>query len=133
VLAWSFAECARYIESLAYYEGKPSTSIQEKQETEFLPRLQKCLLNVRSVQKPDVQTLLDNFGSFKQICTASEQQLLLCPGFGEKKAKRLHQIMNFPLNSSSSVAAASSSSSSSLKKAKTKNVDDDVDTAISGV
>jgi DNA excision repair protein ERCC-1 len=92
-------ECARYIESICQYEGRPSTVIQEKLETEFLPRVTKTLLNVRSLNKTDVSMLLDNFGNFQNICTASMQQLALCPGFGEKKVKRLHQIMNFPLNS----------------------------------
>lgn len=96
ILSSSNAECGRYLETLKSYENKPSASIQEKEETEFLPRLTKTLTSVRSVNKTDVLTLLDVFGSFSGICRASSEQLVLCPGIGEKKVKRLHQALHQP-------------------------------------
>jgi DNA excision repair protein ERCC-1 len=94
--AWSNMECARYLETFKSYEGKSSASIQEKEETEFMPRYTKILTAVRSVNKTDATTLLDVFGSFGNLCTASEQDLLLCPGIGEKKVKRLYQTLHQP-------------------------------------
>ena len=96
ISCWSYAECARYLETFKLYEGKAATAIQEKEETEFLPRLNKVLTNVKSVNKTDVVTLLDVFGSFRKICQAKEGQLVHCPGLGEKKVKRLHQVINEP-------------------------------------
>jgi len=96
ILAWSNAECARYLETFKAYEGKSATAIQEKVETEFLPKLTSVLTNVRSVNKTDVITLMDVFGSFGGICRASEQELVLCPGIGDKKVKRLHRALHEP-------------------------------------
>lgn len=96
ILAWSNAECARYLETFKAYEGKSAAAIQEKVETEFLPKLTSVLTNVRSVNKTDVITLLDVFGSFGNICRANEQELALCPGIGDKKVKRLHRALHEP-------------------------------------
>lgn len=98
ICAWSNIECARYLETLKSYENKSSSSIQAKEETEFLPRLSKVLTSVRSVNKTDVTTLLDVFGNFSNICNAQEQQLVLCPGLGEKKVKRLYAALHEPFN-----------------------------------
>lgn len=96
LLAWSNLECARYLETLKSYEGKSSTSIQEKVETEFLPKLTSILVQIRPINKTDVSTLLDAFGNFSSICAASEKNLILCPGIGDKKVKRLYSILHEP-------------------------------------
>ena len=96
ILAWSTEECARYLETLKIYESKSSSSIQEKVETEFLPKLTKVLTSVRSINKTDVATLLDTFGNLSNIINADEQHLMLCPGLGEKKVKRLYQAFHEP-------------------------------------
>ena len=97
ILAWSNAECARYIETFKAYEGKSAVSIQEKVETEFLPKLTSVLTNnIRSVNKTDVVTLLSMFGSFSGICQASEEELVQCPGIGDKKVKRLFRTLHEP-------------------------------------
>lgn len=96
ILAWSNAECARYLETFKVFEGKSAASIQEKVETEFMPRLTSILTNIRSVNKTDVTTMMGIFGTFGSICRASEEQLQMCPGLGEKKVKRLHKILHEP-------------------------------------
>jgi len=96
ILAWSTEECARYLETVKIYESKSSSSIQEKVETEFLPKLTKVLTSVRSINKTDVATLLDTFGNLSNIINADVQQLMLCPGLGEKKVRRLHQAFHEP-------------------------------------
>jgi DNA excision repair protein ERCC-1 len=96
VLAWSNAECARYIETFKAFEGKSAAAIQEKVETEFMPRLTSILTSIRSVNKTDVATLMGVFDAFGNICRASEEELAVCPGLGEKKVKRLHKILHEP-------------------------------------
>ena len=86
----------RYIETLKEYEGKPSTLIQEKVETEFVPRIAKILTSVKPINKTDANTLLDVFGNLSNVVNASEQQLVLVPGLGEKKVKKLHRAFNEP-------------------------------------
>lgn len=89
-------ECARYLETFKNYENKSSSSIQSREETEFLPRLQKVLTTVRSINKTDVTTLMDVFGTMSNICQASEVQLTMCPGLGGKKIKRLLEVLHEP-------------------------------------
>lgn len=103
VLSWSNQEAARYLETLRNYENKSSSSIQVKEETEFLPKLSKILTSVRSVNKTDVVTLLDVFGSFGSICAADQHQMMLCPGIGEKKMKRLHDALHAPFDRSANM------------------------------
>lgn len=96
ILAWSNEEAARYIETLKSYENKSSSSIQEKVEVDFMSKLNKVVTSVRSVNKTDTVTLLEVFGSLGNICGVDEQQLVLCPGIGEKKAKRLFRAIHEP-------------------------------------
>ena len=118
ILAWSNLECARYLETFKFYDGKSSSSIhiQERVETEFLPKMTQVLTNIRSINKTDVITLMDAFGTFRNICNADEHQLVLCPGLGEKKVKRLYQALHEPFiqsnkKQSNSFAASETSSS----------------------
>lgn len=97
ILTWSHLETARYIETFKCYESKSSTSIQEKVETGFAPNLTNVLTSVRSINKTDVTTLMSSFDNFRGICKAEEHHLILCPGIGEKKVKRLYQILHQPL------------------------------------
>ena len=94
ILAWSLEEAARYIESFHIYEGRSASHIQEKVENEFMPLMVKALTSVQGVNRSDVSTLLLSFGSLEDISQASELQLLLCPGIGYKKAKRLHSVLH---------------------------------------
>jgi DNA excision repair protein ERCC-1 len=118
ILASSNTECARYLETFKSYENKSSASIQQKEETEFLPRLTKVLTTVRSVNRTDVLTLLDVFGNLTNICSANEQQLVLCPGIGEKKVRRLHQALHQPFEKKAKKPSKAASES--------KKVDNDV-------
>lgn len=74
ILSWSDLECARlgnsqlitlkmtntwkqyrYLETYKEYELKSSVAIQEKVETEFVPRVTKVLTSVKSINKTDVR------------------------------------------------------------------------------
>ena len=68
--------------------------IQEKVENEFMPLMVKTLTSIKSVNRTDVSTLLNAFGSLADVCEADEQRLLLCPGIGDKKVKRLHDVLH---------------------------------------
>lgn len=98
IAAASNQECARYLETFKHFENKSSAAIQEKVETEFLPKLTRALTSVRSINKNDVQTLMDGFDTFGGICQSQQEQLVLCPGIGEKKAKRLFRALHEPFS-----------------------------------
>ena len=61
-----------------------------------VPKLQTLLTKANYINKTDVVTLLETFGNFRNICSATEQQMVLCPGIGEKKVKRLHRALHAP-------------------------------------
>jgi len=124
MLSWSNLEAARYLETLKAYENKPTASIQERVEDDFLPQVTKVMKHIPSVNKTDVLTLLQGFQNIRGVCAADEQQLLLCPGIGEKKVKRIYQALHTPFKKqkksmpsgsgyNDTYTASSSSSSSS--------------------
>ena len=61
-----------------------------------MPALTKTLTTVKPVNKTDVITLLDAFGTLKNITSADEATLLMCPGIGEKKVHKLFQVLHQP-------------------------------------
>ena len=94
MLTWSLSECARYIETYKIYEKKNAATIQEKLETDFIPRLQDCLTAIRSVNRTDASTLYRNYGSLKGIANAPMSELALCTGLGSKKVQRIHDVFH---------------------------------------
>ena len=112
IVCWSNQEGARYLETLKLYENKGSTSIQEKVETEVVPQLNKVLTTVRSVNKTDVMTLLNSFGTLAGICDANEDKLVLCPGLGDKKSKRLYEALHAPFHTSKQPSTRNNASGS---------------------
>jgi DNA excision repair protein ERCC-1 len=96
VLAWSWPEAARYIETLKAYENKSASLIKEKVDADFLPQANDVFTTVRSVNKTDVVTLLSTFGSVQGVLTASMEELSLCPGIGAKKVRHLLETFQEP-------------------------------------
>ncbi len=105
LLAWSEEECARYLESFKVFEHSDFYQIQQskKTETSYDEQVWQVLTKSRSLNKPDCQQLLLQFGNFKSIATASMEELQSCPGIGEKKVGRLFDALHKPF--SASVAA----------------------------
>ncbi|ETV87639.1 hypothetical protein H257_01143 [Aphanomyces astaci] len=99
LLAWSWKEAARYIETLKAYENKSAALIKEKVEGDFNSQLIDVLTTVRSVNKTDVLTLSGSFGSLRRIMNATEEELALCPGIGGKKVQQLLEAFNQPFHS----------------------------------
>ena len=77
--------------------ARPRSAIQQRLGDAYLPRVQDALTRVRPLNKTDVLTLLSTFGSVAGVFAATPQQLALCPGFGEKKVKRLLEVLQAPL------------------------------------
>ena len=98
VLAWSEEEAARYLETYKAFDGKDATLIQRRQHTNFADQAADFLGAVRSVNKTDAAQLLSQFGSIKALVSASMDELVLCPGIGEKKVKRLYDAFHKPFS-----------------------------------
>jgi DNA excision repair protein ERCC-1 len=88
---FSNAECGRYLETLKSYEKKPAEIIQKDLGTDYVSRATAALTTIRGVNRTDVKTLGDRFGSMAAVLQASEAELKACPGVGPVKAKRLFE------------------------------------------
>ena len=88
---FSNPECGRYLETLKSYEKKPAEIIQKELGTDYVSRATAALTTIRGVNRTDVKTLGDTFGSMASVLQASEAELKACPGVGPVKAKRLFE------------------------------------------
>ncbi|KAF8064639.1 ERCC1 [Scenedesmus sp. PABB004] len=100
ICAWSNEECARYIETLKAYEGRPAGGIMERTDPDYLGRLSGALGCVRGVNRADAAMLASRFGSLAEILTAEVEQLTACPGLGPVKARRLLEAFRQPFKRS---------------------------------
>ncbi|KAL4426156.1 hypothetical protein ABPG77_007438 [Micractinium sp. CCAP 211/92] len=89
ICGWSNQECARYLETFKSYENKPAEVIQKDLGTDYLSRINAALTTVRGVNRTDVKTLGDRFGSVAGIFKASAEELQACPGIGPTKEAAL--------------------------------------------
>ncbi|CBQ71488.1 related to dna excision repair protein ercc-1 [Sporisorium reilianum SRZ2] len=96
VIAWTADEAGRYIETYKSFEFKPPDLIKERVGEDFPSQITNVLTQVRGVNRTDVVTLLTRFGSFRGVVGAGVEQLGMCPGFGEVKAKRLREVFSQP-------------------------------------
>ncbi|KAM4731931.1 DNA excision repair protein ERCC-1 [Anableps anableps] len=96
ILAWSPEEAGRYLETYKSYEKKPADLLKEQVEKDYLSKVTDCLTTVKSVNKTDAITLLSTFSSVEGIISASKEDLVLCPGLGPQKARRLYDVLHKP-------------------------------------
>lgn len=96
ILAWSAEEAGRYLETYKSYEKKPADLLKEQVEKDYLSKVTDCLTTVKSVNKTDAITMLSTFSSLEGIINASKEGLVLCPGLGPQKAKRLYDVLHQP-------------------------------------
>ena len=101
ILTWSAEEAGRYLETYKQYENKPPDILQERVETDYFAKIQDVLTTIKSINKTDAITLLSTFGSLQNIINASKDEIVLCPGFGEQKAQRLHKVFHEPFKRTS--------------------------------
>jgi len=99
ILAWSEQEAARYLETFKAFEGKDASTIQKKKEVTFSEQVADAIGCIRSVNKTDAATLTSQFGTVRKILNSTAEDIRLCPGIGEKKARRLHEAFNKPFSS----------------------------------
>ncbi|KAF3286741.1 Excision repair cross-complementation group 1 [Orbilia oligospora] len=88
MLAWSPAEAGRYVELYKALENTPATMIKERQKEDYMGRVEDVITSVKGVNKTDALGLIMMFGSMRAAVNASEQQVELIPGWGEKKTRR---------------------------------------------
>lgn len=96
ILAWSPEEAGRYLETYKSYEKKPADLLKEQVEKNYLSQVTDCLTTVKSINKTDAITLLSTFSSVEGIISASKEDLVLCPGLGPQKARRLYDVLHKP-------------------------------------
>ncbi|XP_038870372.1 DNA excision repair protein ERCC-1 [Salvelinus namaycush] len=96
ILSWSPEEAGRYLETYKSYEKKPADLLKEHVEKDYLSKVTDCLTTVKSVNKTDSITLLSTFSSLEGIINAAKEDLVLCPGLGPQKARRLYDVLHQP-------------------------------------
>lgn len=106
VCAWSYQECARYLETFKSYESKPADNIQERIGHDYLSRLNAVLTSIRGINKTDVLSLGTQTGSLAKAMRATSEELASCPGIGPTKVKRLREVFHTPFRRKSSRAVA---------------------------
>ncbi|KAI9203119.1 restriction endonuclease type II-like protein [Polychytrium aggregatum] len=96
ILAWSNEEAGKYLETLKMHENQPADSIKERVDETYLSKATNFLTQIKTVNKTDVVTLSSTFGSVKSIMNATEEELSLLPGFGERKVRRIYEAFREP-------------------------------------
>ncbi len=99
VLGWTASECAKWIEQYKQLEQRPSEALQEKSgssNSSYLETATDILTTIKGISKTDAVTLVTAFGSIAAIAEASESELLLLPGFGETKTRKLIEAFRQP-------------------------------------
>jgi DNA excision repair protein ERCC-1 len=99
ILAWSEEEAARYLETYKAFDGKDASSIQRREQTNFVDQAADFLTAAKGVNKTDSAQLLSQFSSLKAIMAASVDELGLCHGMGEVKVRRLYDALHKPFSS----------------------------------
>ena len=96
ICAWSVGEAARYLETLKAYAKKPADLIKERTDGAFVSQLGEALTSIRPINKTDVATLHATFGSLAKMMHATQSELALCPGLGQRKVNRLRETFTAP-------------------------------------
>ena len=96
ILAWSAAEAGRWLELYKTYEHTPPTAIRSHQNRSEGDRLIEFITTPRSINKNDAVALVSNFGSVRTAVNARPEEVLLLPGWGEKKVQRWCQAVREP-------------------------------------
>ena len=99
ILAWSEEEAARYLETVKAFDGKdPNTVIGKHEPKTHIEKVVHALCSVPSVNKTDANQLLNQFGTFQRLATASVDEISACPGVGPKKVRRLFEVFHRPFH-----------------------------------
>lgn len=94
ILAWSFEEAGKIIETYKIYENKPADNIRERGESSPYLRLIQALITIKPINKSDAMVLIDKFKTLEGILKASHHQIANLPGIGDRKAKKLYNTLH---------------------------------------
>jgi DNA excision repair protein ERCC-1 len=98
IVGFSEFECARYLETFKLYEKKTPEMIRGEQKSAAHEDVfADCVTSVKSVNKSDAAQLGTTFGTMRALASAKVEELLLCPGLGMKKARRIVDAFENPL------------------------------------
>lgn len=95
ILCWSLEECARVLEDFKINEKK-FHSIKNKIYSKHDEKISEVLKKIRCMNSNDALTLMKKFGNFKNIVQANKNDLINCPGLGNKKISTLLMTFNDP-------------------------------------
>ena len=113
ICAWSYLECARYIESYHYYKNKPVDCLMSSSYKQYINSKRNreqqgsekenkrndvidTLTQIKSVTSTNAATVMNHFGTIAALSNCTQDQLTQLPGFGNKKAKYLFNAFNKP-------------------------------------
>ena len=88
ILCWSAAEAGRYLELYKSFEHAKPDSIRAQAGTGYAEKLVEFITVPRSINKTDAVGLVSAFGSLRAAVNASEEEIGMVQGWGEKKVKR---------------------------------------------
>ena len=96
LLAWSFEEAARILETLHVYGAKKAEQVVQGIPTahDYEAKAKDALTTIKGVNSTDVSKLLLKFKSIKGIANASIAELLEVPSIGAKKARSIFKCFN---------------------------------------
>jgi DNA excision repair protein ERCC-1 len=120
VLAWTEEEAARYLETYKALDGKDASSIQKREQTNFVDQVADFFTACKPVNKTDSTNLLDHFSTIRAVAAASKDELALCPGLGQVKVQKLYDALHKPF----SKRKAADRKKKRLEQEKAKGADD---------
>ncbi|VDP85174.1 unnamed protein product [Echinostoma caproni] len=98
MLAWSPEEAARYLEAYKALENKPPDGLMPEAAaaSDHVAQITGFLTSVRRITKTDAVSAIDKFKTVADIIMAEESELEALSGFGQRKAKKLHEVFRLP-------------------------------------
>lgn len=95
MLASDAAEAARIIELYKEFENAPPPpGIMGPTGGSKIQRIMRALTSIKSINRKDALTLIEQFRTLAKIMNSSEKELMSCPGIGAFKAKQLYNTFN---------------------------------------
>ncbi|PWV16526.1 putative DNA repair protein [Trypanosoma cruzi] len=96
MLCWTEEECASYLEGLAVFSvGSVDYRPSNKKESAPIPVLIEAFTQTPQLMtRNDVVRAAHRYGSVAELLTASLEDLTSLPGFGPKRAGRLHNVLH---------------------------------------
>jgi DNA excision repair protein ERCC-1 len=93
ICVWSAEEAARYVELCFSFGYVAQERAEIVIEVDYMSKLTYFLGGVRGMKSIEAASLCAHFGTLSSVLGASIKAMLGCPGFGQMKACRLHDIL----------------------------------------